>query len=151
MNTTRFLASLAAFTLSMIAPGAASAQTTTTESTLYACYVPKSGTVYRIKVTGTPVKCAPNHVEFSWTAGAQSAPQVIVSETKLFVIPPGYTVGVDAECPAGTVMLSGGWDATEGIVLKAGYPVGAIWRFKFTNTNGDESGVYLNATCLKLQ
>ena len=45
----------------------------------YACYVPSSGTVYRIKETNTPDECGSTakkgsqsqpHIEFSWTDGA---------------------------------------------------------------------------------
>jgi hypothetical protein len=36
-------------------------------TTYYACYVPSSGTVYRIKTADTPSACTkPTHVEFSW-------------------------------------------------------------------------------------
>ena len=60
MNPIRSLAALAALAVVAIAvPASASAQELT------ACYVPKSGTVYRIKVEGTPTKCSQNHVQFS--------------------------------------------------------------------------------------
>lgn len=47
----------------------------------YACYVPSSGAVYRIKEPGTPAACGTSskkgqtliHVEFSWTDGAGAA------------------------------------------------------------------------------
>lgn len=49
---------------------------------LYACYVPKSGTVYRIRSSNAPAECVkPDHVEFSWNqqgiqgeTGAQGPP-----------------------------------------------------------------------------
>jgi hypothetical protein len=42
-----------------------------TPKVLYACYVPASGTVYRIKEPGMPQQCnGASHVEFSWTDGA---------------------------------------------------------------------------------
>src|SRR5829696_5765312 len=34
--------------------------TVTTTSIIYACYVPKSGSVYRIKVANTPAECHAN-------------------------------------------------------------------------------------------
>lgn len=38
------------------------------QTVLYACYVPNTGTVYRIKTTNTSETCKSNvHVEFSWT------------------------------------------------------------------------------------
>lgn len=33
---------------------------------LYACYVPRTGSVYRIKTPDTPQICGKGHVEFSW-------------------------------------------------------------------------------------
>ncbi len=36
----------------------------------YACYVPLTGTVYRIKETNLKQACTTGHVEFSWTDGA---------------------------------------------------------------------------------
>src|SRR5687768_5040598 len=33
------------------------AQTTTSDDTVYACYVPLTGTVYRIKAAGAPSEC----------------------------------------------------------------------------------------------
>ena len=59
----RCLKIAAALALLALIPGAAQAQ-----STLTACYVPKSGTVYRIQAPGSPTKCSQNHVEFSWTS-----------------------------------------------------------------------------------
>lgn len=44
--------------------------------TLSACYVPKSGTVYMIKQTGTPTAClSKQHVEFSWSTTGAQGPQ----------------------------------------------------------------------------
>jgi hypothetical protein len=41
---------------------------------LHACYVPNSGTTYRIKEANLKQSCsAPTHVEFSWTDGAGAA------------------------------------------------------------------------------
>ena len=57
-------------------PAAAAAQTTTTTpdpNVLYACYVPNSGTVYRIRTTDTKQNCASaTHVLFSFN---QTGPQ----------------------------------------------------------------------------
>src|SRR5512142_2544633 len=35
----------------------------------YACYVPLTGTVYKIKELNTKAACSTGHVEFSWTDG----------------------------------------------------------------------------------
>lgn len=56
------------------AVSAVEAQTTT--DPIYACYVPASGTVYRIKIVGGKDSCtSPQHVEFSWNEkGIQGDP-----------------------------------------------------------------------------
>ena len=72
----RFAAlSLAGIGLGVMAPAPASAQA---PKVFFACYVPSSGTVYRIKEPDTPAACGTStkkgvavaHVEFSWTDGA---------------------------------------------------------------------------------
>ena len=53
-------------TMAMLAPRAAEAQTPEPH-VLYACYVPTTGTVYRIKETDLRQKCTSDkHIEFSW-------------------------------------------------------------------------------------
>src|SRR6266545_6650186 len=50
----------------LVLPASVAAQTT---DTLLACYVPASGTVYRIRKPGLATSClATSHVEFSWAA-----------------------------------------------------------------------------------
>jgi trimeric autotransporter adhesin len=48
-----------------------------TPTVFYACYVPGTGTVYRIKEPDTPTECGKSgqksHIEFSWTDGADVA------------------------------------------------------------------------------
>src|SRR5215213_1993809 len=57
------------------APAALEAQTTTPK-VYYACYIPTSGTVYRIKETNLKQACASSaHVPFSWTDGGTPGPQ----------------------------------------------------------------------------
>lgn len=59
-------AAAAALAVTLGAPQSAGAQTV-----FHACYVPASGTVYRIKAPSTPLNCLqPTHVAFSWTDGA---------------------------------------------------------------------------------
>lgn len=54
-------------------PATAAAQSSSTPEIFYACYVPGSGVVYRIKGPGLPQQCSGKgsapHVEFSWTEG----------------------------------------------------------------------------------
>lgn len=53
-----------------------SARMQSSEEVLQACYVPASGTTYRIAVTGAPADCVDNsHVRFSWNARGPQGPQ----------------------------------------------------------------------------
>lgn len=71
-----------ALTLTVIALGAAplAAQATAEGTTLYACYVPGTGTVYRIKGPGLPDACEPAkggkpaHVQFQWNDRGPAGP-----------------------------------------------------------------------------
>lgn len=57
-----------------LVPSALSAQSSS--ATYSACYVPRSGTVYRIKAPNTPSACTKkDHVEFSWTEAGIPGPQ----------------------------------------------------------------------------
>jgi hypothetical protein len=62
--TRKLMAALAALpVLALAAPAPAAAQN---QVTLYACYIPNTGNVYRIKTPDTPAACHGSHVEFSW-------------------------------------------------------------------------------------
>ncbi|HEY6220749.1 MAG TPA: hypothetical protein VIV65_11910, partial [Gemmatimonadaceae bacterium] len=55
---------------------ATTATTPTPADTIHACYVPATGTVYRIKAAGLPGACqASSHVEFWWLNGGASGPE----------------------------------------------------------------------------
>lgn len=58
-------------------PSAARAQQAAADDTIRACYVPASGTIYRIGVAGGPTSCHGNHIEMKWNvAGPAGAPGV---------------------------------------------------------------------------
>jgi hypothetical protein len=58
-------------------PAAVRAQQPTAADTIRACYVPASGTIYRIGVEGGPVACHAGHVEMKWNiAGPPGAPGI---------------------------------------------------------------------------
>ena len=53
--------------LPLAAPAVAAAQPATPPATIEACYVPASGTIYRINAPGAPSAChSPAHVRFAW-------------------------------------------------------------------------------------
>jgi hypothetical protein len=77
-------------------PRSVRAQGTTPDS-LHACYVPGSGTVYRIRGAATPGRCAPGHTEFAWTAGAadgESARSTTGAATAAAAVDHGTLVGL---------------------------------------------------------
>src|SRR5438309_11635021 len=51
----------------LISPSVSRAQSVSPTDTIRACYVPATGTVYRIKASGAPGSCqASSHIEFWW-------------------------------------------------------------------------------------
>ena len=139
MQTIRFFAAVAATALIAFAPKAASAQNTLNgETTLYACYVPKSGTVYRIKVANAPTKCAQNHVEFSWTTGGSTASVQVFEHGRISVgLLGGETVEREIACPAGSTPVSGGFDGDPSIVVERSImynPDPTKWSFRARNS-----------------
>lgn len=68
MHTTLRLLAAALVALPVIAAAPSRAQA---QAKFFACYVPSSGSTYRIKTPDTPSACTKaTHVEFSWTDGA---------------------------------------------------------------------------------
>src|SRR5688572_15782196 len=71
LRSTLFIPATAAAAL-LLGSAPASAQKVPVETVLYACYVPATGTIYRIKAPGLPTECSSRgndrmaHVEFSW-------------------------------------------------------------------------------------
>jgi hypothetical protein len=130
MNPIRSLATLAALAVVAIAaPTSASAQELT------ACYVPKSGTVYRIKVEGTPTKCSQNHVQFSWEAGGGSSLQIVDGPFISVQIDAGQVYEKDLVCPEGKA-VSGGFYPDQNIVVEASNRTGMLntWGFRVRHT-----------------
>jgi hypothetical protein len=92
------------------APTRLAAQTPTV---LYGCYVPASGTVYRIKADGLPSECrSKNHVQFTWSlAGPLSGRELVVGSGT--AAPNSVGTGV-ATCPAGKKVIAGGFRGLTG-------------------------------------
>ena len=146
----RLFSLLAGFAL---LPGAAQAQTTIT-----ACYVPKSGSVYRIKVEGTPTKCAQNHVEFSWDAGGTAPAPVYFPTTyaNAFVVLPGETAELKMSCPSSQALVLGGYikhgpDA-QLVDILANSPDGSAdtWIFRAHNYGAEQSQIGTFIRCFVL-
>ena len=106
------LAMLGVFALSM----PLSAQTTTSSPELmYACYVPLTGTVYRIKTNGTPAECTKpkansdrhqDHIQFVFNATGPMGPAGLQGPQGE-VGPAGPAGAVGAEGPKGDVGPAG--------------------------------------------
>ena len=119
------------------APSALRAQTTTpTPKVFYACFIPTSGTVYRIKETNLKQSCASTaHVQFSWTDGGTPGPQgpkgdkgdqgeqgepgspgfseLVTIVSAEVTVAPANNGTVSAQCPAGSQVVGGGYRFTE--------------------------------------
>lgn len=121
--------SLAALGVALVTLGAAPAGA---QSVLYGCYVPSSGTVYRIKGAGLPDECrSQQHVQFTWSvqgptgsqgpvgpqgpqgvqgpAGGLSGHEVITSSIN--VAPGSVLLGHAADCSTGKRVVGGGFFA----------------------------------------
>lgn len=158
--------------LAIVLPSIAAAQNTATETSrapkqtvssdilggqpakvFYACYVPNSGTTYRIKEVDLKETCANNHVMFSWTDGGTPGPQgpkgdpgpqgvpgpkgdpgvsgftqVQLVDGSTVTVDVGDVGTADAFCPAG-------WTATGGGYFVVSYS-GLVPPVMITNTGG---------------
>lgn len=135
----------------VISPAAVQAQ-----STITACYVPKSGSVYRIKTEGAPSACKSNHVEFSWVSSTSPwGPYTAVEQP--MNIQPGETADGVASCPAGRQPISGGFrvvdaDAAE-VVILGSHEAGTLgtgnvnWQVTARNDGSEMVIMYVHALC----
>ncbi|HEY0930548.1 MAG TPA: tail fiber domain-containing protein [Gemmatimonas sp.] len=94
-------------TLTLAALTLASALTSTpaeAQAVFHACYVPASGTVYRIKAANTPANCLqPTHVAFSWTDGTDAA-VALQNAVKTTDIAAGDVTGVFSNLTVGKLL-----------------------------------------------
>jgi hypothetical protein len=131
---------------------AASAQA---QTTLTACYVPKSGTVYRIKVEGTPTKCGQNHVEFTWQSGASGLTGYAARKTTMS-ISSGGTTGGAMPCLVGEVVMGGGFTVEPlgaDVIPRVNGPVGtdgpqAGWLVVVSNVYPGSIDLTITAICV---
>jgi hypothetical protein len=144
MPSIRIAGALAALAL---LPAAAQAQ-----STITACYVPNTGSVYRIEAAGAPEACKSGHVEFSWTTGAPTwGNHVIVSTT--FTLSAGQEKDAIVSCPTGRVLVTGGYHISAGTLVTirrsspAGQWPGMTWVVRARNSGGEPGLVYAYAQC----
>ncbi|HET9294549.1 MAG TPA: hypothetical protein VFO06_09675 [Gemmatimonadales bacterium] len=131
-------------------PAGAQAQTTIT-----ACYVPKTGSVYRIQAAGAPDACKNGHVEFSW-----KAPAVVYGEITTvidsFTVQPGALGVGGADCPAGSVAISGGFlsmDPYNGnfqVRMSLNHPQTPGWRVNGFNYGATPLKVMVQAYCAQV-
>ena len=101
---------------------------------LRACYVPGSGTVYRVGAPDTPTRCAPDHVEFALGAAlaataADPYPQYVLTDG-VRQGNNGFAV-TDNTATVGTIPASGAGKRlmwyTEKAAFRAGLAEGAAW------------------------
>jgi hypothetical protein len=167
-------AACAAVAVLVAAPSLAGAQSLT------GCYVPSSGTVYRIKAAGLPDSCRnAQHVEFTWSgqgpagpAGPQgpvgpqgpAGPSGTISAAAVTVmshipdVPPGTSLH-SVQCPAGKVAISAGGKATNelsGIQVIGSAPfqqnsVLVGWNFVVSNPLSVPAAAEFHVVCVTAQ
>lgn len=149
MPSIRIAGALAALAL---LPAAAQAQ-----STITACYVPKTGSVYRTQAPGAPDACKNGHVEFSWESGA--SPELMLSHTtytQLVSVPAGETVDYTKACPAGEQLVTGGYvksgAGAADLEVQGSYPSAGTegWRVLLHNHGAAEADLVVLARCFTI-
>jgi hypothetical protein len=175
LGTARRLA-VPALTIALMALGAlpASAQGTV----LYGCYVPNSGTVYRIKAAGLPDACrSTQHVEFTWNLQGPAGPQGAAGPTgpqgpagpagginargvsyetggSSEAIAPGQTGAASVGCPSGTIATGGGgygWSENRPMHLVISRPTVGGWTITVENTSSAPGFALVYAVCVPVQ
>jgi hypothetical protein len=103
------LALFVALGAAALTPRAAAAQFAPADS-LHACYVPTSGTVYRIRATGTPSSCTKtSHVPFAWLRNNGLRRTRIVPSPLVT----GTTASQSANCRADEIVTGGGYELAD--------------------------------------
>ena len=118
----------------------------------YACYVPGSGTIYRIKAPGLPDACTGSkHVEFSWSSQPEPGGLAGVEIVRMnALIPPGLQTTVNAVCPPGKVVTGGGFvhGSAHSMHVIHSYPAAAdTWRVSLINDNTVDLSAAAFAVC----
>jgi hypothetical protein len=95
----------------LAAPGSLRAQSATAPKVFYACYVPSSGTTYRIKEIDLKQVCSKStHVQFSWTDGNPVAvSRFFTVESPIQPLASQARVLAEQACPAGSQVAGGGY------------------------------------------
>ena len=142
IKVTALLAGLA------LMPPAAQAQTTT----FTACVVPKTGTLYLIKVDGAPVKCAPNHTEVSWESGSPAVWGQAYYVGTAFTVQPGQYQSTELSCLQGATLVTGGFSVnteTENVQVLKSHPstVTESWIVGARNNGGAAVGITVSIKC----
>lgn len=147
MSRIRIATLLAALAL---VPAAANAQ-----STITACYVPKTGSVYRIQALGAPDACKNGHVEFSWETGAPNGiTGYQIRGSALTEIGGNSTFSVNSSCQSGEVAVGGGYGFTpaiSGVSAASNGPLvnGTGWTAMIANFSATPVSVYVWAVCVQ--
>ena len=144
MNHLRLAGALAAV---ILLPTVAEAQTTIT-----ACYVPNSGSVYRINAPGAPNSCKTNHVQFSWQTDLTIGYAVRTGIPLAYQVWPDQTQSFYAPCDEGEVAVGGGFSSGGPalVVYDGPYQDNSGWYVTLKNPGGPPFYVTARAICLAL-
>jgi hypothetical protein len=134
---------------------------------LFACYVPRSGVVYRIKEPGLHDACrARKHVEFSWRVDPAPLNYIQVQGPVVNLPIGGSAVGTgrtgttgNVECPSGTRVVGGGSEIVSSqfpnffpFLVESRPSSATEWLVQFVHIGGSTStftwGVVVHLICL---
>jgi hypothetical protein len=160
------------------APAVAAAQSPAPPATIEACYVPASGTIYRINTAASPAPGAPNacltpaHVRFTWNQQAPAGPAGApgpqgpagpagsanyVRISSPATLAPGSYVAYGLTCTGGRRAVGGGLDLTAGptvsqivkVTTHESYPFSDTqWRIGVANMNSMSIAATVYVVCL---
>lgn len=129
-------------------PSAAQAQATT----FTACVVPKTGTLYLIKVDGSPGKCGANHTEVSWESGAATVWGTAYYVGTAIGVQPGQYQSTELACLQGAALITGGFSVnteTEDVQVLKNHPstTAESWIVAARNNGTVQVGITVMIKC----
>jgi hypothetical protein len=148
-------------------PAALAAQSPTPPPVIEACYVPASGTIYRIKAPNAPNAClSPAHAPFTWNQQGPAGPKGDAGPaatlgyarvgTNPFNVQRGVYTTASKDCPSGKKVVGGGVEVVGSTTssqvnldIKESYPSSVSqWRVVLANTASTDFQAIVYAICI---
>jgi hypothetical protein len=121
-------------------------------TTFTACVVPKTGTLYLIRVEAAPAKCAPNHSEVSWQSGSTPVWGTAYYVGTAITVQPGQYASTELACLQGAALMTGGFSVnteTENVQVLKSHPstIAESWIVGARNNSAVPVGITVTIKC----